>query len=281
MLNNPNLFVLLGHPLHFSLSPIIYNYAFNYYKLDNVYIKFPIEPEYLSKLDISFFKKLNFQGGNITIPFKERMINYIDKIDEKAIQTSAINTFYKKDNLLHGDNTDVYGFSKSLENYKENLKSDILVLGTGGSAKAIITALNDLNVKNIYVVSREYEKAKQFVENRNIVFPKMNLYPIIYNDLENINLKNFSMIINTTPIGMYDDLYLLDEKIISKLEKYILVYDIIYHKKTKLLEFSEKNNLKILGGLDMLIYQCEGAFKLWTGKNLPINEIKDLVRNYF
>jgi len=276
LLNSPDLFVLIGYPLYSSLSPTIYNYSFDYYNLDNVYIKFPINPEYLSKLDISFFKNLNFKGGNITIPFKERMINYIDVLSEKAIKTSAINTFYKKDNLLYGDNTDVYGFSKSLENYKKYLNSDILVLGTGGSAKAIVTALNDLNIKNIYIASREYDKAKVFVENRNLVFPNINLYPITYSDIENINLDKFSMIVNSTPVGMYDNESILDEKIVKRIEKYTLVYDIIYNKKTKLLELSEKNNLITLNGLYMLIYQCESAFKLWTGKDLPVSKIREI-----
>jgi len=280
LLNNPSLFVLIGYPLHFSLSPIIYNYSFNYHNLDCVYLTFPIEPNYLSNLDNSIFRKLNFKGGNITVPFKERMINYIDKMSENASKTSAINTFYKKDNLLYADNTDIYGFCKSLDNYKENIKSDVLLLGTGGSAKAIITSLNNLSVKNIYVVSREYEKSKQFVENRNIVFPNLNLYPITYNDLNKMKFNNFSMIINSTPVGMYDNLSILEEEIISKLDKNILVYDIIYHKKTRLLELSEKNNLKILGGLDMLVYQCEKSFKLWTDLGMPLENIRNIIKNY-
>lgn len=280
MLSNPNLFILIGYPIHFSLSPIIYNYSFNYYNLDYVYISFPIKQDYLSKLDISFLKELNFKGGNVTIPFKERIINYLDKLSENASKTSAVNTFYKKDNLLYGDNTDIYGFSKSLENTLKSINSDILLLGTGGSAKAIVTALNNLKAKNIYIVSREYQKAKQFVENRGIFFQKINLYPLTYIDLYKTNLENFSMVINSTPIGMYDDLSILDEEIISKLDKETLIYDIIYHKKTKLLKISEKYKLKTLNGLNMLLYQCEEAFKLWTGLNLPLKNVKDIIKNY-
>src|SRR5258708_6578335 len=129
-LRNPKSVILLGYPLEHTFSPILHNFAFQYLKLDYIYTAFPLEPEKMPELGQNFLKILPFVGGNITIPFKEKIFNYLDKVTEEASQIGAVNTFYKKDGLLWGDNTDMYGFLQSVKGLENNFfNRKVLLIG--------------------------------------------------------------------------------------------------------------------------------------------------------
>ncbi|MBC7473850.1 MAG: shikimate dehydrogenase [Candidatus Sericytochromatia bacterium] len=279
-LTNPKSIIILGYPLEHTLSPKIHNFAFKYHNLDYVYTAYPIAPDKLSEMGKYFLHNLPICGGNVTVPFKEIIFNYLDKFTEEASQVGAVNTFYQKDNQLWGDNTDVYGFLQSVDIYKDYFENKkVLLLGTGGSAKAIITALNNLNVKEIAVVSRELEKSNTFVVNKNNLNPNINMVSLDYDSLINYDgLSDFSAIINCTPVGMYENISPLPKTIIDRLNNDALVYDLIYNpSKSKLLSLSEARGLKIINGKMMLIYQASKSFKIWTGYEFPIDQVTEII----
>lgn len=279
-LKNPKSIVLLGYPLQHSLSPLLHNFAFNQLGLDFTYNAYPIQPERLNDLGKDFLRILPIYGGNVTVPFKELVFNYLDNISDIASEVGAVNTFYKKDGILYGDNTDVYGFIESVSDVKESFtKKTVMMLGTGGSAKAVITALEKLNVQKIIVLSRKLEKSKLFVDNKSQLYPHIEMINLDYQNLLTYNqIKEVSVVINTTPLGMYENISPLQEDIINKFNENTFIYDLIYNpEKTKFLNLAENRGLKIRNGKMMLVYQAAKAFKLWTGFDFPIENALNLI----
>jgi len=270
---NKKIIVLVGYPLEHSFSPKIHNTAFNQINLNYLYISLPIEPSKFDELGQNFLKILPFDGGNVTIPYKEKIIKYLDKLTPQAYKTGAVNTFYKKNNILWGDNTDVYGFLKSLEgfeNYFNNKK--ILLLGTGGASKAVCSALDELKVKEIFVISRNFDTLDMFIKDRKTVFENIIFSGTTYQNLDNKDLVKFSAVINTTPVGMYHDDSPLSKDVIDCFNKDCLVYDLIYNpEKTKFIDLAEKRGLKTMNGMNMLFFQAKKSFEIWTNLKFPFD----------
>ncbi|MEK7432778.1 MAG: shikimate dehydrogenase [Cyanobacteriota bacterium] len=271
-------YVILGYPLKHTISPIIHNTAFQYYNIDCEYGIFSIEPNEFSKIEIDFFRKSEFQGGNVTIPYKEKIINYLDKISDVAGKIGAVNTFYKKNELLLGDNTDYHGFFKSINKYNRFLENKtVVILGTGGSSKAVFHAILNFNPKKIIMVSRDKYNSENFVINKK-QYVNLDISEILafsYEDLEKFNLEEVDTLINTTPVGMYENILPVKNIVLSMMKKNAFVYDLIYNpEKTKLLEVAENYGMTTMNGKEMLIYQAEKAFEIWTGKLFPDELIK-------
>lgn len=272
-LKNPKLIVLLGHPLGHTFSPRIHNLAFKILGLDFVYTAFPIEPENFSKFDL---KNLPIIGGNVTIPYKEKIIPKLDYISNSAGNIGAVNTFYYENNILKGDNTDFYGFIKSLEGFEKYFQNkEVVLLGTGGSAKAVIYALNELKVKKVCIVSRDLETANTFINSKIDQDFSLDLQAFNFQTFSLYsNLKNVSMIINSTPVGMKDSNSPLSDNILKSFDNDVLVYDLIYNPlKTELIKKSDALGFKTINGLDMLVYQAEKAFEYWTKEKFPTKDI--------
>lgn len=274
-------YLILGYPLEHSISPAIHNRAFEEFGLKFEYIKYPIKPENFDKEIKEILKNPNFIGGNITVPFKEKIINYIDVISEIASNIGAVNTFYKKDNLVYGDNTDSYGFLKGLEGYEKCLIGKIIViLGTGGSAKTVFHSVLKFEPKKIIMVSREKHTSQIFVSNKkaHLNSEKTEFIPLSYEELEKSNLDDIDCMINTTPIGMYEEKAPVKDIIISMMKKDTLVYDLIYNPpETHLLKTCKNYGMPILNGKKMLVFQAEKAFEIWTGKKFSEELIEQWV----
>jgi shikimate dehydrogenase len=282
-LKNPKTIIILGYPLEHTFSPALHNFAFQYLNLDYVYSAFPVEPAKMAELGKDFLRILPVAGGNVTIPFKEKIFNYLDNFSAEASQIGAVNTFYKKEGLLWGDNTDLYGFLQSVKGLENSFTGKtVLLLGTGGSARAVSTALARLKAKEIVVVSRNIETAKVFAGSRQEANPEVTWSFLDYRNLMiSNNLNRFSAVINTTPAGMYDNDSPLPETAIEKLSRETLVYDLIYNpSRTRLLALAGQCGLRVMNGLDMLINQAAGAFNLWTGRDFPLEEAKKLLKDF-
>lgn len=231
-------FGLLGEKLSHSYSKIIHEAIEGKYELLEV-----------SKENFdTFMKEKNFDAINVTIPYKEMVIPYLDFVDEKANKIGAVNTIVKKDGKLYGYNTDYDGFKYIiLKNNFEIKNSNCLILGTGGTSKTVYTVLKDLKAKKI-------DKASRNGKDGALKY-------------EEINYPDYDYIINTTPVGMYPNIF---STILEKVNVKGII-DVIYNPfRTKLL--SSNKNIKYSNGLDMLIYQAIKSHEYFIDK--PINEDK-------
>lgn len=244
-------FGLIGYPVSHSKSPIIHDVIKSYYQLSLSFSLIPVKAEGIKKV-LDDIKNGKLDGVNVTIPHKETVIPLLDLLTEKAKKIGAVNTIYLKDHKLVGDNTDYDGFLGLLERSKIDLKDkSVIILGTGGAAKACYHVLKDLGIEP-KVVSRTKRSDDHFGE-------------VITYDM--LNPKDYDVIVNSTPVGMYPN---LDESPLNK--KFVkdkIVFDLIYNPtETKLM----KDAKVAFNGLDMLIIQAVKAESIWHQKNLSVSD---------
>ncbi len=281
MLGNKKKIVILGSPIAHSMSPAIHNYWLKKYKILGTYKTLKTDNKDLEKT-LNYLKNKEYIGANITIPLKEKVVNFVDKIDKAALLTKAINTliFHKK-KIIEGKNTDIYGFKKSISNLKE--KKTAVVIGSGGAARAVIYGLLDLNFRQIIIFNKTLSKAKKLKKDMEKIsyFKKTKIIIKNFNKLKN-SLHNTSLLVNTTPLGMkgFKTLKLP----IERLNKNTVVFDLIYNPlETFLLKQAKQNGNKTINGLKMLLYQAQNSFYLWFKKKPKItkeleNKIKEKIK---
>jgi len=232
---------LIGKNIDYSFSVKYFSQKFNDEKIiDSEYLNFDLrEIEDFNNLEI-----LKINGLNVTIPYKEKIITYLDEVDKAANKIGAVNTIAKKDNKLIGYNTDYIGF---IESFKNNLNfKNALILGTGGASKAIQYALN---IKNI---------------NFDIGSRKNNKKYISY-DLINEKIKDYDLIINTTPLGTFPDVSKKPKINYNLINENHFCYDLIYNpEKTSFLKECERKGARIMNGLEMLKSQAEESWIIWN-----------------
>ena len=259
-------FCLIGHPVEHSFSPIMHMAAIKKLGLDYVYIAHDVHPDNLEKA-INGMRALNIKGINVTIPHKEKIINYIDDIDPLAFQIGAVNTIKNDNGSLIGRNTDADGGKKSLLDAGCNFSGkNILILGAGGAARALCYSLaKDSN--HIVIANRTEERAIKLAEDvkKHLdaeIKGKNNSKTVLKNEL-----KKADVLINTTPIGMYPNIH--DVPVPKDfLRPELFVFDVIYNPlETRLMKAAKEMGCKTLGGLDMLVNQGALAFEWWTGKS--------------
>ncbi len=245
-------FLIIGKPVKHSLSPKIHNYWFNENKINGIYEKKEILENELGDI-VEDIRKGQLLGANITVPYKEKIIPFIDKLSKLSEKTNSVNTIYKKDNIILGDNTDVYGFVESIKHQSINLKNKTaLVLGGGGVVPSIISALEELSIQKIFIMNRTFERIKKLKEK----FPKIEL-------LKWGEGIEFDIIINATSVGLKTD-----DKIninLENLKKGKIFYDTIYNPPmTNFLKIAKSDGHYFVNGKLMLIYQAQKAFHCWN-----------------
>ena len=253
-------YLIIGNPVEHSLSPKIHNFWFNENNINATYKKEMFIESNLGNL-VKRIKEGDINGANITVPFKQKIIPFIDKLSDLAKKTQSVNTLYKKDNLVIGDNTDVYGFSQSILNQNINLKNkNALIIGAGGVVPSIITALENLSIRKIYIKNRTHEKLLELKKT----FASINLL----NWGQEINCD---IVINATSLGLKPD-----DQINLKfddLKNKIIFYDTIYNPPvTNFLRNAKEKGHFIINGKLMLLLQAQKAFEIWTGINPKIDE---------
>ena len=272
---------IIGKNIENSLSPLIHNQIILKNSLNFCYLPFQVAETNLGKA-IQGIKALNIKGVNITFPYKEKAIKFIDEVEESAQRIGAVNTIVNNKGILTGYNTDVIGFKKSLqEDGKFATKGKrAVILGAGGSARAVAYALLEEGIEEVYIFNRTPEKAEKIKQDLSSFFPESSIYVFL---LEEENLKNkierAHLIVNTTSLGMppkIDYTPLPDEKLFHP---DLLVYDLIYHPaKTLFLRQAERAGAKIINGLPMLVYQGIESFYLWTGLKPEGKEVLKIIK---
>ncbi len=260
-------YFVIGNPINHSLSPKLHNHWFKENKIDAVYEKIKIDDNDLKNV-IAKCKEKKINGINVTVPFKKKVIPYLDDLSVEAEQTQSVNTIVFKEGGLIGHNTDIVGFEKGIKSLNFNMKDKkILILGAGGVVPSIIFALKKMDVLEISISNR----TKQRAENLKILFKNLKI-------LEWGNMSDFDVVINATSLGLNNEKLNLN---FSKAGKNKLFYDVIYNPtETNFLKEGKELGNKTENGSKMFIYQASEAFKLWHGIEPKVNsETLKLLKN--
>ena len=255
---------LIGDPVEHSFSPPMMNAVFSYMNLDACYLAFQVETKKVSEA-IAGIRALNFAGVNVTVPHKSSVIPYLDEISPLAKKIGAVNTISNVKGHLKGTNTDFSGFIRSLKtlNFSPKKKT-IALLGSGGSARALVAGLADAGALRVMLHNRTAERAEKLVTEFSQYFPLTQLEAV---SLQTIHETPLDLLVNTTTVGMFSSDLPVDLK---KCRKVNLLADIIYRpSQTSLLKQAEELGINAVNGIDMLLYQGCDAFTFWTGKQAP------------
>lgn len=256
-------YAVIGDPISHSLSPIMHNANFHSLDMNDSYEALHIPVERFDQIR-EIMEEKDISGFNITIPHKERIIPYLDEIDEQSETVGAVNTVKIVDDKWIGYNTDGLGYVTGLKQVYPDLENAyILILGAGGASKGIANELSKFVQPRLTVANRTMSRFESWTLDINAISLEQ----------AETHLDEFDIIINTTPAGMDEN----KEHVISlkHLSPNTLVSDIVYIPyKTPFLEEAEAKGNQIYNGLDMFVYQGAESFKIWTGKQANIQEMK-------
>jgi len=279
-----NFLALIGNPVNHSLSPVMQNAAIKYLGLDLVYLSIPCDEKDF-EIVIKSLSKINCKGINITIPFKEKVLNYCSQISPLAKQIKAVNTLKPyRDGEWHGINTDVEGLLYPLENLNL-LNKKAIILGSGGAARSAIQGLINLKMSEIIVISRN----KISIDSLTNDFKNQHLIKgITSKNPNNLNLINSAdLIINTTPVGMINHTSAKEDipfgdNFWKSLNSKTIIYDLIYNpQETRLLNFSRKKGCHTINGMKMLVAQGAKSLSYWTdGLKIPIEIMEEAIKKH-
>ncbi|MDH7602826.1 MAG: shikimate dehydrogenase [Armatimonadota bacterium] len=260
---------VFGHPISHSLSPIIHNAAIEALHIDYIYVPFHVLPEGLGDA-VQGIRALQIVGVNVTIPHKERVIEYLDEVDETARTIGSVNTVVNIKGRLKGFSTDGHGFLRSVE--AEWGKIDgcrALILGAGGSAKAVAFALAGVGCE-IVIANRTYSRAQELAELLESMGSKVGAIPLEREALAGA-VSSADLLVNTTSVGMHPDTDAVPIPA-DLIRPGLLVYDLIYNPpRTKLIQEAVAKGAKAINGLKMLVYQGALSFEMWTGIKPPVD----------
>jgi len=256
---------VIGDPVAHSLSPVFQQAALDALGIEAHYERWHTPADELSGR-IASLRGGDALGANVTVPHKERTRELVDTVSPLAAAVGAVNTIVPRDDELHGDNTDVYGFQKSLVDARPAVRRDaVLVLGAGGAARAVLMALGELEVARIGVANRSIERAERVVDE--LIPGGAATMPL--NQLSIVAaIRDYSVIVNATSIGWNSDEAVLSDAVMDEIGPGPLVVDLTY-RSTALLRSAERRGLPTLDGLPMLVHQGARSFELWTGKPAP------------
>lgn len=258
-MTEPKTYGLIGYPLGHSWSQAYFSAKFDQLGIKHCsYALFPLTN--ISALPQLIIDNPVLCGLNVTIPYKQSVIPYLDHLSETAAEIGAVNTISinrsKTKTILYGDNTDAYGFEESLRIHhagKSKQDEKALVLGTGGASKAIVWVLKKLGW-DIILVSRNHKSA----------LASKNYAVLTYEELSPDFVESCKLIVNTTPLGMYPDTSGLPPIPYHGLTSNHIMYDLVYNPlQTQFLQKGDAAGCKTIGGLDMLRLQAEKAWEIW------------------
>ena len=251
-------YFVIGNPINHSLSPKLHNFWIKKNNIQAIYDKKKLEEIEMNKF-IQEIKQKKISGINVTVPFKKKIISYLDKLSSEAEKTQSVNTVVLENNNLVGYNTDIVGFENAIKSLNYNMTDKkIFVLGAGGVVPSIIFALEKMRVSEIILSNRTRKKAENLKSQ--------------FNNIKIINwgeLTEFDVIINATSLGLNNESINID---LSKSGKNKLFYDVIYNpSETNFLKEGKRLGNQAENGKMMFIFQAQEAFKIWHGINPEIN----------
>lgn len=273
------LYSLIGSPVDHSGSPAMYNFSFQKTGLDYAYMAFDITLDKLPDA-IAAIKTFKIKGSNVTMPCKTAVVEYMDELTPAARIIGAVNTIVNDNGRLTGNNTDGIGFVRNLkENGVEVKGKKITIMGAGGAGSAIQVQLALDGVKEISIFNIDdafYPRALETAAKlkKEVAECIINVYPLQDEARLKEEIASSEILINSTKVGMHplEKESLIKDK--SVYRKGLVVADTVYNPKiTKMLEEAEAAGSKIVGGIGMLLWQGSSAFKMYTGLEMPTDEV--------
>ncbi len=258
-------FAIIGDPVAHSLSPVLHNYWFKKYKIEAEYSLLNVKEKDIESIAVRI-RNGELSGLNVTLPYKQKIIPFIDKLINDAKSTNSVNTiFLDETNTLVGENTDVYGLQAAyLKEIDNNSKKKALVIGAGGVSPSVILSMQKSGIKDISITNRTNEKCI-FLKKK---FNFLNIISWINLKSE---IKNFDLIINATSLGLKngDDFNFN----FNNTKNEVIYIDTIYNPlETKTFKHLKEEGRKVFNGLDMFIYQGQKSFYLWNKVNPEIDD---------
>jgi shikimate dehydrogenase len=264
---------LIGYKLKHSISPQFQQVAFDYLGLDIRYEVWETAKDELANV-VEGIRQPSKLGANVTIPYKEAVLPFLDKVDQLARRIGAVNTIVKKDGKLVGYNTDANGFIRALEEdggFVPKGKRAVLI-GAGGAARAAGFALVGAGVKSLVILNRTQDRGEALAWDLKISDTKV--IALRWKDGRTLTaLAECDLLVNCTSVGLKDSASEGRSPLgIGLIPKRALVYDVVYNPiETPLITAAKRAGARTLGGLPMLVYQGAASFELWTGKSAPID----------
>jgi shikimate dehydrogenase len=278
---SPRFAVLLGDPVAHSLSPQIHNAAFRALGLDAVYLACRVIPADLPAA-VAGLKALGALGANVTIPHKEAVVPLLDRLGPAAEATGAVNTLvFEADGAVRGENTDVEGFLAPLRPHADGLHGAAMtVLGAGGAARAAACALlAAFEPTRLTVAARRTERARRLAAALAPHDPYDALRPASFSEA-GTDLRESALVVNATPVGMAPHDEAMPWPHAEDFHPGHLVYDLVYAPaETRLLREAAAHGATTLGGLGMLVAQAADSFRLWTGREMPLDAVWAALRS--
>ena len=272
---------VVASPIKHSISPFIHNTAFEATSTNGVYLAWEVKGTDLAETVVNI-RRYQMFGINLSMPYKEQVIPYLDQLSEEARLIGAVNTVVNREGTLIGYNTDGKGFFKSLPSFKISGKRMVL-LGAGGAAKAILAQaiLDGVSQVSVFVRSASIEKTRPYLEKiQNATGFRVDLFAL--EDVQDLqdSITKADLLVNATSVGMDGASQPIPTSIV--LPEKLLVADVIYQPfETPFLKWARNQGNQAINGLGMLLYQASEAFQLWTGKEMPTDQIWELLKQKY
>ena len=274
MINATKAFII-GYPVTHSKSPAIHRYWLGYHGLEGQYTPCEVKPGGLKHFIDKYVRQGQYIGGNVTMPYKQDIMDMVDKLEENACAIGAVNTLWFEGDTLVGGNTDAFGFSRNIElAAPEMVRKKAMVLGAGGAARAIVYALIQMGFHHLYLCNRSIEKAQSLSQHFTSSPVSINVVPW---SQRNDVLPHQDLLVNSTSLGMVGHPEI--DICLDRLPKHAVVSDIVYHPlETKLLAAARYRGLTAVDGLGMLLHQAVPGFARWFGvKPMVDDELRRIV----
>ena len=272
---------VVANPIKHSISPFIHNSAFEATNTNGVYLAWEVGATDLAET-VANIRRYQMYGINLSMPYKEQVIPYLDQLSEEACLIGAVNTVVNREGTLIGYNTDGKGFFKSLPSFKISRKK-LVLLGAGGAAKAILAQaiLDGVSQISVFVRSSSMGKTRPYLEKiQNATEFRVDLFAL--EDVQDLqdSITQADLLVNATSVGMDGSSQPIPTSIV--LPEKLLVADVIYQPfETPFLKWAKEQGNQSINGLGMLLYQAAEAFELWTGKEMPTDQIWELLKQKY
>ena len=272
---------VVANPIKHSISPFIHNSAFEATNTNGVYLAWEVDATELAET-VANIRRYQMYGINLSMPYKEQVIPYLDQLSAEACLIGAVNTVVNREGTLIGYNTDGKGFFKSLPSFKISRKR-LVLLGAGGAAKAILAQaiLDGVSQISVFVRSSSMEKTRPYLEKiQNATGFRVDLFAL--EDVQDLqdSITQADLLVNATSVGMDGSSQPIPTSIV--LPEKLMVVDVIYQPfETPFLKWARNQGNQSINGLGMLLYQAAEAFELWTGKEMPTDQIWESLKQKY